>query len=165
MNIALWAPFLKKEISDFQDFIVETIPHLLQQPNNRFFILSDTEPSSQPVYFGNTETIVMKPPPQNTLLNKIWWDAKLPAVLKKIKAHLLISFAGSCSLTAAIPQFIVIDEAEKLRSSVIKKARIVFVMSEFIKAQLIKKHKTSQEKIVVINPAPGTRKPVCIRAQ
>ncbi len=157
MNIALWVPFLKKENSDFEDFIVETIPHVIrQQPNNRFCIITDGKPSAQLTFPDNIETMITKPPPQNTLLNKLWWDVKLPAVLKKIKTHLFISFANNCSLTAAIPQFVVIDDAEKLRSSCIKKVQLVFVMSESIKAQLIKRHKAAHEKIIVIYPAPGT---------
>lgn len=156
MNVALWAPFFTKEISDFDDFIVETILHfILQQPNGKFFILTDTEPSIQPAFPGNTEIIIIKPPQQNTLLKKIWWDVKLPSVLKKIKAHLFISFADNCSSRAAIPQFILIYEIEKLRSSLLKKTQLVFVMSESMKTQLIKTHKISQEKIVVIYPAPA----------
>ena len=156
MNIALWAPFFKKEISDFEEFIVETMPHfILQQPNGKFFILTDTMPSFQPPFPGNTEIVVTKPPQQNTLLKKIWWDVKLPSVLKKIKTDLFVSFADNCSLTAAIPQFMVIYDAEKLRSSLIKKSRLIFVMSQSMKTQLIKTHKIPQEKIVVIYPAPG----------
>ena len=156
MNIAFWAPFFKNEISNFEDFIVETIRHfLLQQPNVKFFILTDKEPSIQPHFPGNTEIIIIKPPRQNTLLKKIWWDVKLPSVLKKIKAHLFISFVDTCSLTAAIPQFILIYKAEKLRSSLLKKARLTFVMNESMKTQLIKTHKIPQENIVVIYPAPA----------
>ena len=157
MNIALWAPFLKKEISDFENFIVETIRHLIiQHQNDRFFIMTDTEHPVQLSSGGNTEIIFIKPPNQNKLFKKIWWDVKLPAILKKIEAHLFISFAGNCSLTAAIPQFIVINGTEKLRSSFIEKARAVFVTSAFIKMQLIKEHKASLEKIVVLYPAPGS---------
>ena len=112
MNIALWTSFSKKGISDFEDFIVETIPRfILQHPDDRFFILTDAMPSIQLAFPGNAEIIVTKPPPQNTLLKKIWWDVKLPSLLKKIKADLFISFTDNCSLTAAIPQFIVVYEA------------------------------------------------------
>ena len=156
MNIVFWAPFFKNEISDFEDFIVETIPHFtVGQTTHSFFIITDAEPPGQLALPGNIETIIQKAPLQNTLLNKIWRDVKLPAFLKKIKAHLFITFTDNCSLTTAIPQFIVIDEAEKLRSSFIKKALLVFVMSASIKRQLINKHKAAQDKIVVIYPAPG----------
>ena len=156
MNIALWASFLKKENSDFENFVVETIRCLIfQQPNNRVFIITDAESSAQLAFSGDTETIIIKPPHQNALLEKIWWDLKLPAVLKNIKAHLFISFADNCSLTAAIPQFIMVEEAEKLSPSVIKKARVIFVMSESIKRRINAKHKEWEEKIAVIYPAPG----------
>jgi len=157
MNIALWAPFLKKRISGFESFIVETIPQFtLREPNISFFIITDAEPSCQLALPGNTEIIITKSRHQSTLLNKIWWNVQLPAVLKKIKADLFVSFAENCSLTAVIPQFIVIGEPEKLKSSSIKKAQLVFVMSESIKTQLIEKYKAAHEKIVVIYPAPGT---------
>ena len=156
MNIALWSPFFEKENSAVEDFIVETIPHfILQHPGDKFFILTDSEPSIRPAFPVNTEITITKPPQKNTLLKRIWWDVKLPSLLKKIKADLFISFADNCSLTAPIPQFIVINAAEKLRALFIKKAQRVFVMSESIKTQLIKTHKELREKIVVIHPAPG----------
>ena len=127
MNIAVWAPFLSKEVSDFENFIVETIPHFIaQHQDNKFFILTDAAPSGQFTFSGNTEIIITRPQQDNALLRKIWWDVKLPAVLKKIKADQFVSFDERCSLTAAIPQFIFSNETEKLRSSFIKKAQLVF---------------------------------------
>ena len=156
MNIALWAPFFRKDDSDFKDFIVETIPHIiLQHPNDKFFILMDAELSGQFDLPGNTETIITKTQQKNALLKKIWWDVKLPSTLKKIKADLFISFGDRCSLTATIPPFIFSNVPERLKLPFIKKARLVFVISESIKGQLIKSHKTPGEKINVIYPAPG----------
>jgi glycosyltransferase involved in cell wall biosynthesis len=156
MNIALWAPFFKKDVSDVEDFIVETIPDfILQHPNDKFFILMDAELTGQFAFPANTEIVITKTQQKNALLKKIWWDVKLPSSLKKIKADLFISFADRCSLTATIPQFIFGNEPEKLKPPFIKKARLVFVMSESIKGQLIKSHKISGEKIIVIYPAPG----------
>ena len=156
MTIAFWIPFSKKGLDQPEDFIVETIPNFVRRGSDeKFFLLTDTAPAIQITFPGNTETIITKPPQPNILLKKIWWDVKLPAVLKKIKADLFISFAYDCSLTAAIPQFIVVYDAKRLTTSRIKKARLVFVMSESIKAELAKKHKTVKEKIVVVYPAPG----------
>jgi len=156
MNIAVWAPFLSKQVSDFENFIVETIPYFMgQHQNNKFFILTDTARSGQFTFSGNTEIIITRPQQDNALLRKIWWDVKLPPVLKKIKADQFVSFDERCSLTVAIPQFIFSNETERLSSSFIKKAQSVFVISETIKQQLIKSHKISGEKIVVIYPSPG----------
>ena len=42
MNIAVLVPFFLKKISDFEDFIVETISHfVVQHPNDKFFILTN----------------------------------------------------------------------------------------------------------------------------
>ena len=156
MNIAVWAPFLSKETTDFENFIVETTRHfLLHYQDDKVFILTETEPLSHFTFSENIEIIITRPQQDNALLRKIWWDVKLPPVLKKIEADLFVSFTGRCSLTASIPQFIFSIEAERLRSSFIKKAQLVFVISEIIKQQLIKSHKISGEKIVVIYPSPG----------
>jgi hypothetical protein len=74
MNIALWAPFFKKDVSDFEDFIVETISHFVRQhPTDKFFILMNTELSGQFDVPGNIETVIIKTQQKNALLKKIWW--------------------------------------------------------------------------------------------
>lgn len=157
MTIALWLPFSKKGFYDPEDFIVETIHHFARRASDeKFFLLTDAAPSIQITFPGNTEIIITRPLQQNMLFKRIWWDVKLPTVLRKLKADLFISFVYECSLTAAIPQFIVVDDAKRLTTSFIKKAQSVFVMNASIKAQLTKTHKVSQpEKIVVFYPAPG----------
>ena len=156
MNIALWIPFFKRDISNFEDFIVETIPHfILQKPSDNFFILMDKKLAGQFDLPGGAETVITKTQPKNALLKRIWWDFELPPALKKTEADLFISFADRCSLTASVPQFIFSNEPERLKSAFIKKARLVFVMSESIKEQLIKSHKIPGEKIIVNYPAAG----------
>jgi glycosyltransferase involved in cell wall biosynthesis len=156
MNIALWAPFFQKGISDFEDFIVETIPHLiLQHPDDKFFLLLDEAASGESALPSNAEIMITKARQKNGLFERIWWDVKLPPSLKRIKTDLFISFADRCSMTSSAPQLIFNNEPEMLKRPFIKKARAVFVMSEAIKGQLAKWHKIPNDKIIVIYPAPG----------
>src|SRR6185369_15129681 len=98
------------------NFIVET-SFLLAEQNfeHRFIIISDQKPAEQFSFYSNIETILVKPLSKNALLKKIWWDIKLPAILKKVKADLFISFHNTCSLTTIIPQFMMIQNFEKTR--------------------------------------------------
>ena len=88
-------------------FIVETSFLLAgQHTEHRFIIITDQKPAEQFSFYSNIEIILVKPLSKNPLLKKIWWDIKLPAILKKVKADLFISFHNACSLTAVIPQIL-----------------------------------------------------------
>jgi len=155
MNIAVLVPFFNNKVSGFEEFIVETISHFVDQhPGERFFILTEPGVSDGPVLPANSTVIITKSS-NNALLQKIWWRIKLPSILKKLKADLCISFDEGCSLTSVIPQIIFCREPGKLKPLFIKKARSVFVASQAVKEQLITLSRTPAEKIFIIQPAPA----------
>ena len=149
MNIAIYSPI--SESFDRQSIMAKT-PFLLaeQHSEHRFIIISDQKPSEQFSFYSNIETILVKTPSRNSLLKRIWWDIKLPAILKKAKADLFISFDNACSLT--IPQLIMIKNLEKTRKVHIKKAQLI-VPNKLMKKALIEKFKIKEERIVVIYPS------------
>jgi len=146
MNIALCSPVL-------DSFIVETFFLLAVQHPEHKFIITDQKPAEQFPFYSNVETILVKPLPKNAILKKVWWDIKLPAILKKVKADLFISGHNACSLTTVIPQFIVIQNLEKTRKAHIRKARLLVVPSKLMKKKLIEKFEIKEEKIAVIYPS------------
>jgi glycosyltransferase involved in cell wall biosynthesis len=152
MNIAIYLPIL--ESFDRQSVIVETSFLLAEQHSEHHFIIITDQKSAEPFSLhSNIETILVKTPSENSLLKKIWWDIKLPAILKKVKADLFISFDNFCSLTAVTPQFIMIQSLEKARKAQIKKARSLIVPNKLMEKTLIEKFKIREEKIAVIYPS------------
>ncbi len=152
MNIAAYSSVL--EDFDSHSFIVETSFLLAEKhPGHRFIILTDQKPSEQFPFYSNIETVLVKPVPKNAILKRIWWDLKLPAILKKIKTDLFISSHNACSLTAVIPQFMMIQNLEKSLKTHIKKARLLIVSNELMKKKLIEKFKIKEGKIAVIYPS------------
>jgi hypothetical protein len=129
MKIAAYVPVLQEtERSSFKNFIVETFFLMLHQNfENTYIIITNNKPKQ---HFSENTEIIIKPQPGNGLLKKLWWDIKLPAILKKQKPALFISFDNSCSSAASIPQIIIVSNAEKAKSSYLKKARLVIVKSE-----------------------------------
>ena len=152
MTIAVWVP--SSDFTNSGQFIVETLLSFTKQhPGNKFFIITETK--SEDIFPGNTENIVFKPQPENALLKKIWWDVRLPSILRKIKADFFISFENRCSLAVSIPQSILIQPVEKIKPSFIKTAELIFVLSESLKSQLIEKYKVPDKKIAIIIPFAG----------
>ena len=147
MNIAVCSPVLNS-------FVVETSFLLAEQHSeHRFIIIADQKPAEQSSFHSNIEIFFVKPLSKNALLKKIWWDIKLPAILKKVKADLFISYHNACSLTADIPQIIMIQNLERIRKVHVKKAQLLVVPNKLIKKRLIEKFETGEKKIAVIYPA------------
>ncbi len=151
MTIAVWSPSLfKEDYSSSRRFIVETLLSFTDQhPDKKFFILTDI--SSANFISKNTEILIVKPS-KNVFLKKIWWDVKLPRILKKIKTDLFISMENRCSLTTSISQAILIPHKDKTKHAFIKKATLIFVLNESMKNQINEKYKVEDEKIGIIKP-------------
>lgn len=157
MTIAIWSPSLfKEDYSNSREFIVQTLLSFISQhPDKKFLILTETAPPNS--FPKNTQILPVRPIPKNTLMKKIWWDVRMPAFLKKIKADLFISFENRCSLTASIPQSILIRPTEIIKPAFIKKARLVFVLNESTRNQLKKYHGVQDKKITTIIPFASKR--------
>lgn len=157
MTIAVWSPSLfKEDYSISREFIVETLSaFILHHPDKKFFILTDTAPQNS--FPTNTEILLVRPIPKNALLKKIWWELRMPAILKKIKTDLFISFENRCSLTVSIPQSILLQPTETIRPPFINKAQLVFVLNESMRNQLRTNHGVQDKKIATIYPFASKR--------
>jgi glycosyltransferase involved in cell wall biosynthesis len=100
----------------------------------------------------------------------MWYDLKLPAILKKYRADLFISFDGFCSMTTGIPQFIVFNDSFLLNDAAVlsrprsifynrfmqkslQKAKTIICISDFRKQDLRLRYLVDADKIDVIYPA------------
>lgn len=154
MNIAVYAPGLFKDgFSAEHEFIVETFFSLIRLHSNQtFFLITEEKQTSSFQFPSNTEVVFAKLSSPNVLLKKIWWDVKLPSVLKKQKADFFISFGETCSLKTSIPQFIVFPDVLKTKLINIKKARLAIVTNKSAKQTLIEKYGVIEKNIICVHP-------------
>jgi len=153
MNIAVYFPALsEKEIKI--GFIVETCFLLIRQHSeHKFIIITDKRSAEQFSSYSNIEKIVLRLVSKKGVLRKIWFDIKLPAILKKAKADLLISFDDACSSAVSVPQFMFIQDIEKTKKTHIKKAQLLLVPNNLMKRKLIENYDVQEKKIAIIYPS------------
>lgn len=130
--------------------------------------------SNQPLLLNipaqkNVETIVLPQQSQNPLLWKLWYNYKLPAVLKKNKVDVLIHADIICSLRTKIRQLVTVCDLSFLQQPAwlnkkygrfvlsnallyLSKAKKIFTLSGDLKSKIDGKYKTTDEKIVQLYP-------------
>ena len=155
MNIVAHLPALSEpEFNGTQGLIVETsFLQVNQRSEHKFIIITDKRSAEQFPFYSNMETIILKPVSKNGLLKKIWFDVKLPIILKKVRADLFISFHNACSSTVSIPQYMFVQDLEKAKKTHIKKAQFLLVPNNLMKKELIEKYGVPEKKITVVYPS------------
>jgi glycosyltransferase involved in cell wall biosynthesis len=135
------------------DFIVETFFPLFNLiTRSRIWLITDTATEFAPPV--NCERIIVKSQPKNFLLKKIWIERTLAGALKKIKADVFISADSFCSLNLSLPQVVLMPDPDRIKLVHAKKARLLIVTNEFAKKELIRKMKSTEDKIVIVCPPP-----------
>jgi glycosyltransferase involved in cell wall biosynthesis len=155
MNIAFSLPaYSEGGAGSIVKFIVETSFLLIRQhSDHKFIIITDKRAAVQPPFYSNIETIFVKLSSKNTFLKKIWWDLKLPSILKKVNADLFISLHNRCFSTVSIPQCLFIQDMDRAKKTHIKKAPLLIVPNNLVKRELIENYAVPEKKITIIYPA------------
>ena len=155
MNIAAYFTVDSEAgFNSFQKFIVKTSFLLMRkQSENNFIIITNKRSAEQFPSYSNIETIVLKPFPKNALLKRIWFEVKLPALLKKAKADLFISFQDASSSTNSIPQCLFIQNIGTIKKANIRKAQLLLVPNNVIKKELIDNYGMPERKVTIVRPA------------
>lgn len=83
-----------------------------QNPSQQFVFIAEKELAVTDL--DNVKTLVVKQQSNNPLLWKLWYNYQLPSALRKIKANVLVSLDGSCSLRTKLPQCLVVNDIEFL---------------------------------------------------
>jgi glycosyltransferase involved in cell wall biosynthesis len=154
--------------------LYESFPRLTKaNPEHLFIFLTDDSHEEQFESAQNAKTIKIKQPSKNLLRKKWWFDANLPALLKKHKADLFVSTDIFCSLRTKVPQ-IIIPGAFSFHHSIsylsktqlffyrrfspafIQKAKSVIAFSEFEKREMVRVHGVNHEKIDVLYANAGS---------
>lgn len=138
----------------------------IQNPQHSFIFIFCKPFNPATIFPGNIMAAVISSFPKKPLLWKLWFDYKIPPILKKYKADVFVSI-GICSLRTKVPQCLIINDLLFLeyphfslkshfnfyKSSTpkfIKKAKVIVTASEFSKQNIIQKYKTEDDKINII---------------
>lgn len=152
----------------YGNFIFETFKRITRNnPEHQFVLIFDRPYDDRLVFGENVKAVVTSPVAGHPLLWKLWYDVKLPAVLKKYKADIFVSCDGFCSLHTKLPQCLLVHDLAFLHQpATIKKAHLFYykrytpkflikatfiaTVSEFIKQEIIVQYKTCVAKIDVV---------------
>jgi glycosyltransferase involved in cell wall biosynthesis len=172
MKIAVNTRFLLEDyLEGYGNFILETFTRLTEKyPQHEFIFIFDRPVSKKFLFNKNVQTVVVGPPARHPLLWKLWYDVKIPAVLKKHKADVFVSCDGFCSLTTKISQCLVIHDLSFLHfpafnkkshllyykrytPKFLQKAASVATVSEFSKQDIVTHYQIPSSKIDVVYSA------------
>jgi len=182
MVIAINTRFLLKDyLEGYGHFLKETLQRITAaHAEHRFIFIFDRPFNEQFVFSDNVTAVVVGPAARHPLLWKLWYDIKVPAVLKKYKADVFVSTDGFCSLATKVPQCLVVHDLaflhfpkfisgsrllfyKRYTPKFLNKAAVVATVSQFSKEDIITQYKIAAEKINIIpNAAREIFKPISI---
>jgi len=180
MKIAVNARFLLNDyLEGYGYFLQETLKRITQNnPQHEFIFIFDRPFDKRFVFAPNIKCIETGPPARHPLLWKLWYDLKIPAILRRHKADVFVSCDGFCSLTTRVPQCLVVHDLaflhypafvkkshlsfyKKYTPKFLNKARSIVTVSEFSKRDILNNYKIEPDKIAVAyNAARDIFKPL-----
>ena len=109
-------------------FIYESFKRIVKNnPQHQFVFIFDRPHNEQFVFAPNITSVIAGPPARHPLLWKLWYDIKVPAILRKVKADVFVSCDGFCSLHTKVPQCLVVHDLSFLHfPSFIKKSHLLY---------------------------------------
>jgi glycosyltransferase involved in cell wall biosynthesis len=153
---------------DTWNFIFECLSRLAEKhPQHQFVFLFDKLYPENGIFSNNVTTVITGPRSKNTLLWQCWFNYKLPALLKKHKADVLISMDGICSLRTKLPQCLFVPDLtflqypkilkisqahffKKFMPEFLTKAKSIATVSQFSKSVIVDEYKIDTGKIDVV---------------
>jgi glycosyltransferase involved in cell wall biosynthesis len=172
MKIAVNTRILLKDHLEGVGYFVQEVFRRLAaaHPEHHFYFLFDRPYDERFVFGPNVTPIVVSPPARHPLLWRIWFDIKIPLVLRKIGADVFVSPDGFASLTTRVPQCLIVHdlgflhqpEAYKtihlgyLRRQLprfVRRARHIGTVSEFSKKDIQEHYRVPDEKLTVVYSA------------
>jgi glycosyltransferase involved in cell wall biosynthesis len=171
MHIVINSIYPQGYYSDNASFTEELFVYLTEKyPEHHFYFLINKGSNHHCPTAANATIIPINTAVTNIASLKIWGNIRLPLLLKKLKATVLVQPYGFCSLTTNTPQVLMvsdllwIDKTQYLPRTIrlyhrlfgkqsIKKASRIITFSEIIKQGLIDKYPIAAENISAINGA------------
>ena len=138
-------------------FLLEVFLMLAWQNSSHEFVFITERELTETSSLHNVKRVLLPQRSASLLRWKLWYNYKLPAVLRKEKAAVLLSVDSTCSLRTRVPQCMLVNDLEFdrqpgwfdkryvrfLRSglnSFLQKASLVITFSEHTKNELISKY-------------------------
>ncbi|MCB0663189.1 MAG: glycosyltransferase family 4 protein [Saprospiraceae bacterium] len=168
MKIAVNTRFLiKSQMEGMGRFSLEVLKRMVtKHPEHEFYFLFDRPYDEDFVFAKNVHPIVVAPPARHPVLFYLWFEWRVPAVLKKIKADVFVSMDNFCSLKAKIPTLLIIHDLAYLHfpeqiqkkdlwfyryytPKYIQKADRIVTVSAFTKQDLLENFPVNPEKVDV----------------
>lgn len=180
MKIAVNTRFLLKDyLEGYGYFIYETFKRITAaHPEHEFIFIFDRPYDQRFVFGSNAKAVVTGPPARHPLLWKLWYDIKIPALLRKYKADVFVSCDGFCSLGTKVPQCLMVHDLaflhypslipkshllyyKRYTPKMLAKAKAITTASAFSKNDIIDQYGVSADKInVVYNAAKEIFEPL-----
>jgi len=153
---------------EHDNFITKVSRQLIKNhPEHAFILISDKELIEKKELPENCVIVSAGSKGKNSITWKWWYAVKIPSILKKHKADILVSCDGCYSLRSSISQLVIVTDLsfisfpaffkksrvrflKKNTPKVLKKSTLVIASSGFIKNELIKNYKITDDKIEVI---------------
>jgi glycosyltransferase involved in cell wall biosynthesis len=158
---------LKDKLEGIGWFTYETLKRITtQHPEHEFFFIFDREYDRQFVFAENVKPIILTPPTRHPFLWILWFEYRIPKLLRKIGADIFLSTDGYISLRTNIPQVDVIHDINFVHNpkqlprltswyynkyfvKFAKKAVHIGTVSEFSKKDICTTYGIDNEKVTV----------------
>ncbi|MBR5984437.1 MAG: glycosyltransferase family 4 protein [Bacteroidales bacterium] len=158
---------IKGKLEGIGWFTYETLKRITEQhPEHEFFFIFDREYDKEFVFSNNVTPIVLPPPTRHPFLWILWFEYRIPKLLKKIGADIFVSTDGYISLRTNIPQVDVIHDINFVHNpkqlpwltswyynkyfiKFAKKTTHIGTVSEFSKNDIYNTYGIDKEKITV----------------
>ncbi|MBC7948428.1 MAG: glycosyltransferase family 4 protein [Chitinophagaceae bacterium] len=169
MRIAVNTRFLLQDyLEGYGNFVQETFRRIAEKhPQHEFIFIFDRPFDKRFIFGKNIIPVVTGPAARHPILWKYWYDVKVPAVLRKYKADVFISCDGFCSLTAKVPQCLLIHDLAFLHYPLfiprshylyykhytpkfLKKAKSIVTVSAFSKKDIHACYGIDEDKISIV---------------
>jgi len=144
-------------------FLHAVIQRIVQKnPGHRFILFTGRSDANLPAKDEAINIIAAGPKTSNRLLQKWWLEIKLPALLKKYQADLFVAPDGRCSLSAKLPQCLLLPDAaclqtvqdsKKNAARYLRKANTVIVFSDETRKEILAGYSLPAEKIRLLQAA------------
>jgi glycosyltransferase involved in cell wall biosynthesis len=172
MKIAVNTRFLLRDhLEGVGYFLYETLQRItMNHPEHDFIFIFDRPHDPRFIFSSNVTAVIAGPPARHPLLWKLWYDIRIPAVLKKYKADVFVSCDGFCSLTTNIPQCLVVHDLaflhypaflpkahelylKRYTPKFIAKSVVTATVSVFSKNDILTHYKVDEAKITIVHNA------------
>ncbi len=156
----------KDEPGECGNYLSEVFQRITNLHSGHTFIFLFDKPFKTEFIFPKNVIPVVTGPQGNTPAKWfIWYNIKIPLLLKKYQADVFVS-TGFCSLTTKVPQCLILHDLSFLHfpsfvkkghlsfyktytPRFLKKAKMIITISNFLKTGIADRYKIAQEKIQV----------------